>query len=121
MAAGFVALGTGTTSASATLVSPTGKADNAAGQKYTVIDSIAVSATTTAGITAGTLEVGNNGVGQGQLFSALATPANTPLIASYNFGAGWQVAHAAAGSVTVVLSGVTGALQSRLVVTYHFE
>lgn len=119
--AGLVAFGTGTTSASLTLVSPPGKVDGTIGNRFTVIDSVTFTAMTTAGITAGTIEFQNNGAGQGQLLSAATTAANTPLIINAVFPGGLTVPSVSAGTVQVIASGFTGATQSRLIVTYHFE
>jgi hypothetical protein len=119
--ASLVAFGTGTTAATATLVSPPGKVTGALGPKFTVIDSISFTASSTAGCTAGIIELQNNGVGQGRFLEGLRTTANSTFAESWEFPQGLLVPHVSAGSVEVLAAGVTGADQSRVIVTYHFE
>lgn len=119
--ANLVAFGTGTTSATATLVAPPGEADGAIGLKYIVLDSIHVGVGNTAAVTAGTFELQRGGAGVGQLLSNLTQIAGDSAVYSFTFNGGFRFPGADGAATRTVVCTATAAAQTRVIVEYHYE
>lgn len=120
--ANLVAFGNnGTTASTATLTLPPGAASAAVGHKSIVLDAIYVSAGTTAGISAGTIELQAGGVGVGQPAGGVAAPATSVYQLNHIYPGGFVFPGASDAAKTVVATGLTGATQTRVVVVYHYE
>jgi len=119
------AYASGTTSATVTLEAPPGRFGLGGPTRF-VIDSIHVGIYNTSQITAGSLEVLQEGSGVFMFFNGFTAAASACPQLSYEFPQGLHVpgdpaSAAATGTVTVVAGTFTGAANTRCVVTYHYD
>jgi len=118
-----VAYASGTTAAVVDLVVPPGRADDAIGYKYCVIDSITIAHNTTgvAG-TAGYLAIQTNAPATiFEIFNNRAQAANTFFSTQYTWPGGLMIPHNTGGTTYRVRTELTSGATAYAVVTYHFE